>query len=93
MGISCINDIHELGHSRISIRCKYIEIGVGLYCTSFLFHSRFEGSMSVNEADYFIVCLSRDHFHSRTASKLVLTPLIRFLLGCLEESPVTLKLT
>jgi hypothetical protein len=26
--------------------CKYIEVGVGLYCTSFLFHSRFEYSIS-----------------------------------------------
>jgi hypothetical protein len=75
--------------------CKYIEAGVGMYCTCFLFHSRFKYSMSCvcNEADCFIVCLLQDHSHSRTASNFVLAPLIRFLLVCLEESLVTLKLT
>jgi hypothetical protein len=46
MGIYYLDGIHELGHSRISMGCKYIEVGVGLYYTSFVFHSRFEYSLS-----------------------------------------------
>jgi hypothetical protein len=67
MGISCNDCIHELRHSRISIGCKYIEVGVGLFCTRFLFHSRLSIVYLVNEADCFIVCRSQV-IHEQRAS-------------------------
>jgi hypothetical protein len=94
MGISCINGIHELGHSRISMGCKYIEVGGRLYCTSFLFHSRFEYSMCGQRSRLFH-CLFVARSFSFTNSEQVCINAFDSVLawGCLEESPVTLKLT